>query len=1355
MAKTAYVKNLHPVEYNPFAQHVYQCVAATIEPQKEIFVSCLIGEKEANLAYNESISLEFTGPLDLSALKKALVDLIIRHEALRASFSADGSKICISQNAICNLDYKDLSTLNDDEQKQHLSEFTIKDTSSPFDLLNGPLFRTTLFKQAEEKHLLVITAHHIICDGWSFGIIIEDLAKLYSAYVKKEAIALEKAPRFCQYAVEQNEFLLSRKYQETEAYWLTLYKDGGIVFDIPTDYARPAKKTYNSSREDFSLDPALVSSFKKIGAKANCSLVVSLLSAFEILLHHISGQEQLVIGMPSAGQSINNKYGLVGHCVNFLPLRTTVDNRLSFVDYLKKRRTEVLNTFEHQQITLGSLLKKIHVERDPSRVTLTPTVFNIDMGMDAGVVFEGLKHILIHNKRQFEHFELSLNITGSGNNLTMQWTYNTDLYLPQTVNKWKDDFVQLLQLVTKKPEIKIGDVVLKNTRTVGQEEFSLHSYVKGSFPKNTPLHALIEKSAKQYSDKVAIAFGKKEVTYAELEKQSSQIAWYLLQQNISKGKRVAVALDRSIEMVISLVAIMKTGAAYVPIDPELPEARINYILEDAAVNVLLTSKKLKRKTIAINNQLFIEEICTNLSSYPEHLPNIAVQGNDLVYTLYTSGSTGKPKGVEVEHRNLVNTLCSAREIPGISEVDTILALTTISFDPAGIEMFLPLISGARILLLNNEDSKDPRVIIDSIESGRATIMQATPSMWQMLLDAGWQSSKSLKAISGGEHLSATLAENILSRCSELWNLYGPTEATIHCTAKKISRDEPITIGKAIHNQRIYILNKELTLVSAGVEGEIFIAGEGVARGYANRPELTAQRFLNDPFVPGERMYKTGDLGKFLSNGEIVCVGRTDNQVKIRGHRIELGEIEHWLIQHNSIERAVVAVDEEVIGSRLIAYVAASKKASKNKDSIISELRLFLKGKLPAYMIPNSFILLDAFPVTSNGKIDRKQLLKISALNHQVEATNAVLTVEQEAIKKIWQEVLRLDNIDIDKDFFELGGHSLTAVQMLSKLKKETGIYLPISVFFSSPTIAQMASLISEKNAEKVWKCLVPIQPNGSRPPLYLVHGASGSVPFFNKQVKALHPDQPIYGLQASGLNGQGEMHTSIEEMAGAYIREILQQNPKGPYMLGGYSLGGFIAFEMAQQLKALGKDVKMLAIFDTEAITSGNSTSLTNSFIEAIHYHFQKLFYTIKLCIEDPKSQYEYQRSLLKAFFRKPYYTYKNLLGSEKNYFYYKYLISKNSTKALKNYKLSHYDASIDLFKAKKKTYYMKDFEFLGWSKFVDKIRIHEIPGQHNKIFMPPYDEEFAEVLQRCINDALNRGTKISVNNSRYILRAI
>src|SRR5579884_1948147 len=692
------------------------------------------------------------------------------------------------------------------------------------------------------------------------------------------------------------------------------------------------------------------------------------------------------------------------------------------------------------------------------------------------------------------------------------------------------------------------------------------------------LHELFTRQAKRTPKATAAVCGPDSLTYAELDARSSKVANRLVALGVEPGALVGVSVERSLEMLVALLGVLKAGAAYVPVDPTYPAERQEYMLEDAGVQVVLTQARLLDRLASVPTAVALDRDWPSIEPLGAVAPAIPHDPERLAYVIYTSGSTGKPKGVEIPHRALVNFLTTMAERPGLSSEDVLVAVTTLSFDIAGLELYLPLLTGARVVIARQEEVGDPRALARLLAESGATVMQATPTTWRMLVDSGWSPTRPLRAFCGGEGLPPALAASLLELGLELWNLYGPTETTIWSTCDRVTDPGEVLIGKPIGNTSLFVLDDRLELRPVGVPGELYIGGSGLARGYRNRPELTAERFVDNPHLPGERMYRTGDLARYRPDGRVEHLGRLDHQVKVRGFRIELGEIESTLTAHPDVANAVAVACTGPAGDpRLVAYVVPQGEPVR-----ATKLRRHLQEKLPPYMVPSAIVSIDAFPLTPNGKIDRGALpapdFERSELEHERVAPRTPL---EERLVEIWQDVLGISPIGITDDFFELGTTSMVAAQLFARIEHELGSVLPLGAIFQAPTIESLATLLESGSSSARWTSLVPIQPQGDKRPIFCVHGGAGTILHLQALGRLLAADdRPFYGLQARGLYGGAPPLLTVETMAEHYLAELRTVQPAGPYHLGGYCFGAIVAFHMAQMLHEEGEEVGLLAMFN-------------------------------------------------------------------------------------------------------------------------------------------------------------------------------
>jgi amino acid adenylation domain-containing protein len=789
--------------------------------------------------------------------------------------------------------------------------------------------------------------------------------------------------------------------------------------------------------------------------------------------------------------------------------------------------------------------------------------------------------------------------------------YNTNLFDAGTIRHWLDGFHAILEGIVADPKTQVCRLpILSDTER--RQRMAACTATNRDVPREQTIHGLVSAQVARTPDAVAVECEDQRLTFAELDQRSNQLANYLRAQNVGPLAVIGVCVNRSLDMVVAVLGVLKAGCAFTPIDPECPKDRLALILNDARPALLLTHANLVGRLPQSTSfrVLCLDSDSSRIATQERTLVPAGVGPGDLAYVYYTSGSTGRPKGVEITHEAVVNFLLSMAERPGLGPHDVMLALTTLSFDIAVLEIFLPLTVGARVAIVTAQVLIDPDELGNAIERHGVTVIQATPATWRMLFSGGWKGNPRLKVLCGGEALSRALAAQLLSCCREVWNLYGPTETTVWSTACKLEKGQPVSIGQPIANTYVQIVDHQLELVPVGVPGELLIGGVGLARQYRNLPALTAEKFIRDPFTLGQktRLYRTDDMARYRPDGQIELIGRRDRQVKLRGHRIELGELESILLSHPQVCEAVVVLREDMPDEpRLVAYVCLNE-TEDSAGHLVTELRKLVRSKLPAYMVPSGFVVRESLPRTSTGKIDTHALPAPSSTGAELcEDYVAPRNQTEERMARLWRETLKLERVSVRANFFDLGGQSLLAVALFTRIEKEFGRRLPLATLFTSPTIEDLAESLTAKDGKTSWPSLVPIQPKGSKPPLFLVHGAGGNVLLYRSLGEHLSPDYPLYGLQSQGLDGQSTPLRTIEEMAGAYLREVREVQPKGPYYLGGYCLGGTVAYEMAQLLHQQGEQVPLVAMLDTYNFSRALKVSFASFVFQKLRFHLANI----------------------------------------------------------------------------------------------------------------------------------------------------
>ena len=1039
-------------KFVPVAAETEQMIPLT-ESQLEIWLAAQFGD-EASCAFNESVTVSLTGLLDWAALQAALDGIMRRHESLRARFSSTGETMQIAAPQPLVYGFHELA----ESDTEHALDAVIdQDARTPFDLVNGPVFRAHLVRLGNESHALILTAHHIVCDGWSINILVRELAEVYTATVRKRAVALPDALRFSEYA--RAEAASADQRAATELFWLEKFAALPAPLDLPTDRPRPSVRSFNGASRSRRIEVELYKGVKAAGAEQEATLFVTLLAAFELLMGRLADQRAVVIGVPTAGQSlIDDEAPLVGHCVNFLPIRGRWRTNTTIAGHLRSVAVEALDAYEHQNYTFGTLVRKLAMPRDINRLPLTEVQFNLERLSDQ----IDMPHLTIGvrpNPKAFVNFDLFLNIIESRQGLRLDCDYNTDLWDAATIDRWLDYYVILLHTIAEEAKTTIGAIEVLPPAERSHLLVGLNA-TQQAFPAERCIHELIETQVVLRPDDVAIDAGAVRMTYAGLDQAANRMA-RLIVERTGPGSLVGICIERSADLLVALLGVLKAGCAYVPLDPHHPIERRRMTAANAEI-ALLIAGDTELASIAPSGtptiDLFLDQGA--LARQMTTSPSIARGPEHLAYVIYTSGSTGRPKGVEITHRSVVNLLTSMAREPGFGPEDTLLAVTTVAFDIAALELLLPLIAGGTVAIASHAEARDGFALNARLQASGATMMQATPATWRLLLAAGFSAATGFKMLCGGEALPRELASELLASGGRLWNMYGPTETTIWSSCTEITAETAdISIGQPIANTELHVLDRFDRLAPIGVFGQLHIGGEGLARGYFKSTELTLDKFIANPLgTPSPRLYRTGDSARRLPNGDIMLGGRMDHQVKLRGFRVELGEIEAAIGRQDGVAACAVALRNGPAGTpQLVGYLVAREETS----IVLARLRTSLAAELPDYMLPSSWVFLPALTLSGYGKLDR------AALPNPVMATTAIekdqpRTDLEIKIARIWQEVLKLDVIGSGDDLLELGADSIHFFQITARANHE-GIRIAAKQLLKYRTIAALAAHLDATN----------------------------------------------------------------------------------------------------------------------------------------------------------------------------------------------------------------------------------------------------------------------------------------------------
>jgi aspartate racemase len=1144
-------------------------------------------------------ALRLRGPLDAPALRKALNAVISRHQLLRARFvTVDGMPgQYLGESGALELKAVDVSRSAAAEREREIQTLIKKEAGGRFDLSSDLMLRGTLIKLQAEEHVLALILHRIATEEKSLRILWRDLAAFYDAFSGGKPPALPELPmQYADFAAAQ------RRYLEGEALanLLTFWKEklaGLPRLQLPTDRPRPPAQTFWAAKEPFALSRELSDALRALSCRNKVDLSVTLLAGFAILLHRYSRQDDVVLGTTVRGRSEGETADLIGLFDNHLPLRIDLSGAPAFHEVLRRARDAVSAACEHRALPFAKLLEELQPDRDFSRHPVFQAVFAFEDAPAEAVEMAGLEVSPMELDEETSEFDLTLSVRKAKDSLTARFLYNTGLFDAATVRRMSGHFETILQGIAADPSCPISEVPLLTSAERRQLLVEWNNTTR-AYPGDKLLHELFEAQAERTPDAPAVILEDRALSYRQLNQRANQLARYLRKHGVGPDVLVGICVERSLDMLVAPLGILKAGGAYVPLDPAYPKQRLAFMLRDARVSLVLTQKHLSA-TLAQNG---LQEICLDADwpvvarERPENLP-LRGTAENLAYVIYTSGSTGKPKGVPITHRAVAIHSAACVERYELRPSDRVLQFASLSFDASAEELFPSWIAGAAVVLLHRQTLTIPEFLTFLRQQRLSVVNLPAPYWHEWVLELPRASDdfppELRLVIVGNDKVSpqrfAAWRKSVGDRVRWM-NAYGPTEATITATiyepaAANEARDSAsVPIGRPMANKQVYILDRRLNPVPIGVPGELHIGGPTLSRGYLNRPNLTAEKFIADPFGldPGARLYKTGDLARYLADGNIEFLGRLDDQVKVRGFRIELGGIEAVLSQHPAVRQAVITAREDAPGKRLAAYVVAAEK----RQAAAAELRSYLKEKLPDYMVPSAFVFMESLPLTPSGKIDRRALPAPSQTNGDRSGYVAPSHSLERQLAAIWEEYLGVRPIGVRDDFFELGGNSLIAARMMYGIEKACGRKVPLSTLFEGATIEHLGKKILENRPAGGDSLLVQVQPSGGKRPLFFLHGDFYGGGFYCLNLaRALGEEQPFFALNTQGVNG-GSMPRSIEAMAASYIELLRSAQPQGPYVLGGFCNGGVVAYEMARQLTEKREKVDLVMMIGADMLNT-------------------------------------------------------------------------------------------------------------------------------------------------------------------------
>jgi amino acid adenylation domain-containing protein len=1316
--------------------------------------------------YNIPFPVRLKGNLNTEALEQTLTEIVRRHEALRTSFfSVDGEPVQIINPARpVELSLIDLSELSERERDTETNCLAAAEARRPFDLKQSPLLRARLIKLGEDDHVVMLTLHHINSDAWSMNVMVNEIVVLYGAFRKGEPSPLpELTIQYADFAHWQRGWLREEVLDTELSYWRQQLEDAPAVLALPTDRPRPSMQTFNGAHLPIALSVTLAESLNALSRREGVTLFMTLLAAWQSLLARYSGQEDIVVGSPIANRNRAEVEPLIGFFVNTLVLRSKIVGEMSFRELLAQVREVCLGAYAHQDLPFEKLVEELKPERSLSHTPFFQVMFVLQNAADRNRSLElpGLEVKPVGVDNRSAMYDLTINLSEARGRIIGALTYNVDLFDEQTIRRLASHFEQLLEAMVANPDMSLHRLPML-TAAERKVIVSQWSKLEAVFPKSSCLHQLFEQQVERTPEATAVVFGEECLSYRELNERANRMAHYLRRQSVRSESLVGLLLERSVEMVVGVLGVLKAGGAYVPLDVQQPAGRLRYFMADAGVKLLVTQQRLLEKA----PQTGAQEVCMDadwhvISQESGENPVNETTPENLAYVIYTSGSTGKPKGVMATHGAVCNLVEAQTRTFGIKADSRVLQFAAFGFDAAVSELFMALVAGATIYLAPQHALLPGPPLAALLRRHAIDTVTLPPSALSVMGDDGFPDLQTL--IVAGEACPVKVVQQ-WAKGRRFFNAYGPTETTVCATiAEGLSDGRTPPIGRPLANAEVYLLDSELNVVPVGVTGELYIGGAGVTRGYLNRAELTAEHFIPHLYscMPGARLYRSGDLARYLPDGQIDFLGRNDHQVKLRGYRIELGELEEMLAQHPSVRKAAVLLREDQPGNqRLVAYLL------KAMDQVVAEgtppaqatsdWRRFLQETLPEYMIPTAFVLLDEFPHTASGKVDRRAL---PAPERASGAGDGAFTAPRDLLEmklaRIWEEILDVDTVGVCDNFFELGGHSLLATRLMSRIGEVFGKHLPLTALFRSPTIEHLAGLLRQQAAMvEEFDTLIEIQPGKKgRIPLYCVHPSGGNVLGYSDLARYIGEGQPVYAFQSRGLDKSQTAHTTIKEMASFYVERLRSAQQQGPYLLGGWSMGGIVAFEMALQLQQQGQEVALLALMDVPAPTPAgvvnavarpfkqawakiigeDAFALTKSFCEDLGLPLDKVgLVRSKLEKLSPEDQLAF---LLEQASQA------NLLppGFEPEHIRLLFGIFKTNVLALQRYVAKRYRGRVVLFTPDDRLLHGTQNPVTSWARLIPQgFDFRVVPGNHYTMMRRPHIDELARSLREQIDQVLN-----------------
>ncbi|MBY0273447.1 MAG: amino acid adenylation domain-containing protein, partial [Alphaproteobacteria bacterium] len=1273
--------------------------------------------------YNVPVALRLKGNLDLIALENAITSIMKRHEILRTQFvSEQNGEVyqVINDPSPLKIHVEDLSKLSPKSQEKEAKRRAEEETSKPFDLSNDPMMRIRILRIESKDYILLITFHHIVTDGWSLGIFFKELESYYEGWIRNKEIHLGKLSiQYKDFAAWQRTWLQGEELEKQLHFWKNHLEDIPDVLQLPTDKPRPKELSYQGGLYKTTLGQDITKKIKQFAQEKNCSLFMVLLSAYQLLLHLYSGQDDVVVGSPIANRNRQELEGLIGFFINILAFRSHYRGEESFEEHLTRTKKVTLEAYEHQDIPFDQLVDYLEIGRELNRNPVFQAMLILQNANDSQPVsLHGLKIESFDLTHYISKFDLSLIATEEEEGISLGFEYSKDLFDESSIIRMAQHYERCLEAMILQPDKCLREFNILSKKEESQQLIEWNNTQAEYEEQGETISSLFEKLTEKTPDAIALIYEGQQITYKALNARANQLARYLQEQGVVSESLVGICLERSVDLLVSIFAVYKLGGAYVPLDPSYPKERLSYMLEDTEAKILISNSELVECFEEYEGRIILsDELEEKMRNFPSDNLILKHSPENIAYVIYTSGSTGKPKGVMGTHSGIINRFRWMWNLYPFQRNEIAIQKTSINFGDSLWEMFGSILQGIKLLIVSNKIVKNVPEFICYLNDYSVTRIVLVPSFLDTILSYSHAAKEPLKylkiCVVSGEALTLDIYSKFFELYSNvtLLNLYGSTEVSADATFWDCSSFKGrILIGKPISNTEVYLLDKYAQEVPIGVTGSLYVGGRGLARGYLNKPDLTAKSFVPNPFSSraGDRLYRTGDLARYLPDGSIEYLGREDHQVKIRGHRIELGEISSILRSHDKIHLAAVTVTEKAGEKYLVAHVVPKNLLTKKDDSneFINELKGFLKNSLPSHMVPTYFSILENMPLNTSGKIDYKKLEKISLDSLTDESKNyAHPTSENEIyIVTAFEKVLDNKKVGVNDNFFDIGGNSLLAIRLITELRKEYGIELPLPQLFENSTPRGLARLLKTDFNEEFPLSVIPIRITGKKIPLFLIHPVGGlGFPYFS--LRYYIDDRAVYAINNPKFGNKEGNFSSIEEMATTYIKIMRNIQSEGPYIIGGWSFGGLVSIEMAKQLNKIGESVQQVILIDT--------------------YNYSKP----KEIPHDSIIQEQFKRTLKNENI--------NIDASEGELLLQEMC---NNYKLLLRYIPSRLSVKVALIKA---TIIPQDAEsraiddlFNGWlSVFPQNLAVYSIAATHDNVFKDGYIDTLSEKLNIILDD--------------------